>query len=56
MLELLNGGVGWEESVPHKEDEVHEGPEMNCSAVVGTLGVFAQLEAEVEAQVTRLAT
>ena len=47
---LLNGGVGWEELVPHKEDEVHEGMELDCYVVAGALGVFAQSEAEVEAQ------
>ena len=49
MLELLDGGVGWEESVPHKEDKVHEGPELNCSLVAGALDVFTRSEAEVEA-------
>ena len=47
MLEVLDGGVGWEESiVPHEEDEVHEGPKLDCSAVAGALGVFTQSEAE----------
>ena len=50
MLELLNGGVGWGESVLHKEDEVHEGPELDCSVVAGALGVFARSEVEVESQ------
>ena len=50
MLELLDGGVGWEESVPQEEDKVHEGPELDCSLVAGALGVFTQSEAEVEAQ------
>ena len=42
MLEVLDWGVGWEESVPHEEDEVHEGPELDCSAVAGALGIFAR--------------
>ena len=50
MLEVLDGGVGWEESVPHEEDEVHEGLELDCSVVASALGVFALSEAEVEAQ------
>ena len=51
MLEVLDGGVGWEESiVPHEEDEVHEGPKLDCSLVAGALGVFTRSEAEVEAQ------
>ena len=50
MLEVLNWGVGWEELVPHKEDKVHEGLELECSTVAGALGVFAQSEAKVEAQ------
>ena len=48
MLEVLDWGVGWEELVPHKEDGVHEGPELDYSAVAGVLGVFVQSEAEVE--------
>ena len=50
MLELLDGGVGWEKSVPHKEDEVCEGPKLDCSVVAGVLGVFARSEEGVEAQ------
>ena len=50
MLEVLDWGVGWEESVPHEEDEVHEGLELDCSVVASALGVFALSEAEVEAQ------
>ena len=49
VLELLDGGIGWEESVPNEEDGVHEGPELNCSPVAGALGVFTRSEAEVEA-------
>ena len=48
MLEVFDWGVGWEESVPHKEDKVHEGPELDILVVAGALGVFARLEAEVE--------
>ena len=36
--------------VPHEEDKVHEGPELDCYLVAGALGVFTQSEAEVEAQ------
>ena len=50
MLEVLDWGVGWEESVPHEEDEVHDGTESDCSAVASELGVFSRLEVEVEAQ------
>ena len=50
MLEVLDGGVGWEELVPHKEDGFREGPELDCSAVAGELGVFTRFEAEVESQ------
>ena len=48
ILEVLDWDVGWEESVPHKEDKVHEGPELDILVVAGALGVFAQSEAEVE--------
>ena len=47
---MFDWGVGWEEFVPYEEDKVHEGPELDCSAVVSKLGVFAQSKAEVEAQ------
>ena len=47
---MLDGGVGWEESAPHEEYKVHEGPELECSPGAGALGVFTRLEAEVEAQ------
>ena len=47
---MLDEGVRWEESVPHKEDEVHEGPELDCSPVAGVLYVFTRLEAKVESQ------
>ena len=50
MLELLDGGVSWENSVPHEEDKVHEGLELDCSLVAGVLGVFIRSEAELEAQ------
>ena len=50
VLELLDGEVIWEEAVPHEEDKVHEGPELDCSMVAGALGVFTQSETEVEAQ------
>ena len=50
MLEVLNGGVRWEELVPHKEDKVREGPELDCSAVAGALSVFTRYKAEVEAR------
>ena len=36
--------------VPHEEDKVYEGPELDCFVVAGSLGVFEQSEAEVESQ------
>ena len=36
--------------MPHEEDKVNEGPELDCSQVVHALGVFTLLDAEVEAQ------
>ena len=50
VLELLDGDVGWEDSVPHEEDEFHEGPELDCFPLAGALGVLVKPEAEVEAQ------
>ena len=46
---MLNLGVGWEESVPHKKYEFHEGLELDCLEVASSLGVFTQSKAEVEA-------
>ena len=34
------GGVGWEESFPYKEYEVHEGTELDFSLVAGALADF----------------
>ena len=45
VLELLNGGVFWEELVPHEEDEFNEEPELGCSLVAGALGVFTRSKA-----------
>ena len=50
MLEVLNGGVVWEELVPNKEDRVHEVLELYCSVVVIVLGVFTGSVAEVGTQ------
>ena len=50
MLEVLNGGVGWEELVPKKEDRVHEVLELYYSVVVIALGVFTGSVAEVGTQ------
>ena len=50
VLEMFNWSVGWEESTPNEEDEVHEGPELDCLAVAGALGEFSQTEVEVEAK------
>ena len=50
VLELLDRGVSWEESVPHREYEVHEGPELDCSLVASALGVFTRSGAVVESQ------
>ena len=50
LLEVFDGGVGWEKSVPHEEDVVHEGPYLDCSVVAGELGAFARSEVEVESQ------
>ena len=48
MLEVLDWVFGLEESVPHEEEKVHEGTELDCLAVSGALSLFAQSEAEVE--------
>ena len=50
ILEVLDLGIVWEDSVHHKEDKVHEDPELDCSVVAGALGVLAQSEAELQAQ------
>ena len=50
VLELIDGGIVCKELVPHEEDEVHEGPELDCSPVAVSLGIFTRSEAEVESQ------
>ena len=49
LLEIFDWGDSWEESIPNKEDEVQERPEVDCSTVAGALGVFKRPESEVEA-------
>ena len=39
--------ISWEELILNEEDEVKEGPELDCSAVTGALGVFTRPYAEV---------
>ena len=48
VLEMFDWGIGWEESI--EENKVHEGPELDCSAVSDAFGVFTRSGAEVEAQ------
>ena len=45
VLELLDEGAAWEESAPHEEEEVHEGPELDCSPVAGALGILTGMPA-----------
>ena len=54
LLEVFDWGVGWEESILSEEEKVQEGPELGCLAVTGEFGVFAQPEAEVEAQLVQV--
>ena len=54
MLELFNWGVGWEDSIPNEEEEVQEGPKLDCLVVTGVLRVFTQPEAEAEAQLDQV--
>ena len=49
LTEMLGGNVPREEEVPDEEHEVHEGPELDRLAVAGAFRVFAEPEAEVEA-------
>ena len=48
LAEMLGTSVPGEKEVPDEEHKVHEGPELDCPAVVGALCVFAGPEAEVE--------
>ena len=41
VIEPPDWGIGGEEGVPGKEDEFHEGTELNCPAMASTLGVLA---------------
>ena len=54
LAEMLDRGVPGEEKLPNEEQEVHEGPELDCPAVAGALRVFAGLEAEIEANGDRV--
>ena len=36
------------------DDEFHEGPKLDCSAVTGLLGIFTEPETEVEAQLDQV--
>ena len=47
---MLDEGVGWEGSVPRKEDESNEGIKLYCFMVDSARGVFTLSEAEVESQ------
>ena len=49
VTEMFNWAVGWEESIPNKEDEAQKGPEFDCSTVTSALGVFTWPKVEVEA-------
>ena len=49
QAEMIGGSVPGEEEVPDKEDEIHEGPELDRPAVAGALCVFSGSQAEVEA-------
>ena len=44
LLEILNGGIVWEEMIPSEEDEVQEWLELDCPEMSGVLGVLAELE------------
>ena len=46
---MLGRGVPGEDKVPNKEQEFHEGPELDRPTVASALRVFAGPEAEVEA-------
>ena len=46
--ETLGGSIPGEKGVPNKENEGHEGSELDCPAVGGALRVFTGSEAEVE--------
>ena len=50
VLKPPDWGIVGEEGVPGKEEEVHEGTEMNCPAMAGALEVLAGPQAEVEPQ------
>ena len=41
LVEVLNWGIHREETVPDKEHEFQEGPELECTAVACALGAFA---------------
>ena len=53
VLEMLNLGVDWEESIPKEEYEFQEGTELDCSPLTHALGLFTRAEAEEEAKLNQ---
>ena len=54
LVEVLDYGVQGEDTDPDEEQELQEGPELDCPAVAFALGVFTGHEAEVEAQLDQV--
>ena len=54
VLEMLNCGIGWEDSITNEEDKFQEGPELEGSEVTGAIGVFIRPEAQLEYQLDQV--
>ena len=54
VLEVFDWGVRWDSSIPNEEDEVQEGPDLDCLAVTGILVVFTRPEVVVESQLEQV--
>ena len=50
VLELLDGGIGKDESASDKEHKIQKGTELDSPVMAGALGVLTGPQAEVESQ------
>ena len=48
VLEMLNGGIIWEESIPNEEEKVQYGKVLDCTGISWALGLITRHEEEVE--------
>ena len=47
FLEILDVGIGWEESINEEEEKLQEWPDFDCQEMSGVLGVLVVPDAEI---------